>query len=92
MAKIDFKKQLKEFYAPPTSQVVLVEVPEMSYLMVDGHGDPNKSPMFAEAIEAMYSVAYTIKFAIKKADPEKEYEECLIKAEALIKAVNGEIS
>jgi para-aminobenzoate synthetase component 1 len=27
-----------------------------------------------------------------KSDPEKEYEECMVKAEALIKAVNGKVS
>ncbi|WP_067474010.1 GyrI-like domain-containing protein, partial [Dietzia timorensis] len=43
----------------------LLDVPEQHYLMVDGHGDPNASPGFAEAIETLYPVAYGLKFASK---------------------------
>src|SRR5690606_15070618 len=39
---------------------------EMRYLMVDGQGDPNSSPAFGEAIEALYPVAYKLKFISKK--------------------------
>jgi hypothetical protein len=44
----------------------LLEVPESSFLMVDGHGDPNVSPAYAEAVEALYAVSYTLKFALKQ--------------------------
>lgn len=37
----------------------------MKYLMVDGQGDPNTSPDYAAAIEALYSVSYTLKFMSK---------------------------
>jgi hypothetical protein len=33
--------------------------------MIDGEGDPN-TPVFAEATEALYPLAYTIKFASKR--------------------------
>jgi hypothetical protein len=33
----------------------------------DGHGDPNTSPAYAEAVQALYGVSYAAKFAIKKA-------------------------
>jgi hypothetical protein len=33
--------------------------------MVDGHGNPNTSPAYQAALEALYSLAYTIKFALK---------------------------
>jgi hypothetical protein len=45
----------------------LVEVPELTFLMIDGHGDPNVSRAYAEAIQALYAVSYAAKFAIKKA-------------------------
>jgi hypothetical protein len=68
MAKIDYKKQLKALYGPSASRVDLVEVPRMNFLMVDGAGDPNTSKSFAEAIEALYPVSYTLKFMIKKGE------------------------
>jgi hypothetical protein len=48
----------------------LVEVPEFAFVMIDGHGDPNVSPAYAEAIQALYAVSYAAKFAIKKAGGE----------------------
>ncbi len=66
MKKIDLKKELKSLYQPSAKAVALVEVPAMSYLMIDGEGDPNTSKAYAEAIEALFAVAYTVKFAVKK--------------------------
>jgi hypothetical protein len=62
--KIDFKRELRELYFPGR-EPRLVEVPEMAFLMIDGHGDPNTATAYREAIEALYAVAYTTKFAIK---------------------------
>ncbi len=66
MEKIDFKKQMKHLYQPSAKEVVVVEVPEMNFLMVDGKGDPNTSQSYAEAIEALYAVSYALKFMVKK--------------------------
>lgn len=66
MSKVDFKKEMKEFYAPP-KKFVIVDVPEMQFLIVDGHGDPNAAPEYQEAVEALYAVAYKLKFNSKKA-------------------------
>ncbi|MCC6311242.1 MAG: GyrI-like domain-containing protein [Trueperaceae bacterium] len=63
--KIDFKKTLASYQARP-DRFELVEVPDMQYLMVDGHGDPNTSPAFAAALEALYPVAYKLKFLSKR--------------------------
>lgn len=65
MSKIDFKKEYKELYAPP-KKFVVVDVPEMQFLMADGHGDPNIIPEYQEAVEALYALAFKIKFASKK--------------------------
>jgi hypothetical protein len=48
----------------------LVRVPELSFLYLDGHGDPNESAAYAAAIQALYAVSFTAKFAIKKAGGE----------------------
>ena len=34
--------------------------------MIDGQGDPNTSPGYADAIQALYSLSYTLKFALKR--------------------------
>jgi hypothetical protein len=66
MATVDLKKKLKDIYFPSAKEVAVVDVPEMSYLMADGKGDPKTSKDYQDAIEALYSLAYTIKFALKK--------------------------
>jgi hypothetical protein len=66
MDKYDVKVAHKALYAPSAREFAMVEVPPLSYLAIDGHGDPNTSPAYAEAVEALYGVAYTLKFSIKK--------------------------
>ena len=63
--KTDFKKTL-DAYQAKQHLFRVVDVPPMQYLMVDGHGDPNSSAEFSEAIEALYPVAYKLKFASKE--------------------------
>jgi hypothetical protein len=67
--KLDMKRDLKPLYAPPIYPV-LVQVPELTYLMVDGviperAAGPGADPQFREAIGALYGVTYTLKFASK---------------------------
>lgn len=64
--KIDFKKTLDSYQAK-RGEFRVVDVPETWYLMVDGHGDPNTSPAYTEAIAALYPVAYQLKFASRRA-------------------------
>ena len=66
MPKVDFKKELKQLYRPSAKQFDVVDVPEMNFLMVDGHGNPNIEQTYGEAVEALYAVAYKIKFMSKK--------------------------
>ena len=56
MAKIDMKKELKQLYQASAKNVVQVEIPTLNYIMVDGEGDPNTSPAYAQAVEALFSV------------------------------------
>jgi hypothetical protein len=63
--KIDFKKELKELYNPQAGAFSLVKVPKFQYLMADGQGDPNKVVEYQEAVEALFSVSYTLKFHSK---------------------------
>lgn len=66
MDKIDLKKDLKSLYQPSAKQVVEVDVPAFKFLMIDGEGDPNTAPSYAQAIEALFAVSYTAKFMLKK--------------------------
>ena len=61
--KVDFRRTIDAYRA--RSRFELVEVPDLQYLAVDGDGDPN-TPVFTEAVEALYPVAYTLKFASKQ--------------------------
>ncbi len=72
MDKIDFKKELQHLCNPSSRDFSMVEAPEMQFLMVDGHGDPNTEPAYQEAVEALYAVAYKLKFASKQR-LEKDY-------------------
>jgi len=73
MEKIDFKKTLKHLYQPSAKEVVMVEVPTMNFLMVDGEGDPNTSQAFADAVEVLFAVSYAVKFKIKKGPQAIDY-------------------
>jgi hypothetical protein len=64
--KIDFKKGMKALYNPPVGKFDIIDVPPLTYFMVDGTGDPNKAAAYKEAVEALYAVSYTLKFMAKK--------------------------
>ncbi|MFI5486214.1 GyrI-like domain-containing protein [Micromonospora echinaurantiaca] len=62
--KIDFKRQIHSYRAS-RGRFEVVDVPDLRYLMIDGHGDPNTAA-FTDAAEALYPVAYKLKFASKR--------------------------
>lgn len=66
MTKIDFKRELRHLYAASADTPVIVDVPEMAFLMVDGEGDPNLSEEYRQAVEALFSVSYALKFTLKR--------------------------
>ena len=65
MQKVDFKKDL-DAYRAERGRFRILDVPDQRYLMIDGQGDPNSSPAFSPAVEALYPIAYTLKFASKR--------------------------
>jgi hypothetical protein len=62
--KTDFKKEIAA-YSAKIGRFDVVDVPDLNYLMIDGHGDPN-TEAFTSAVEKLYPVAYRLKFAAKK--------------------------
>jgi hypothetical protein len=65
LEKIDLKKELKQLYNPSTKEVTIINVPDLNFLMLDGEGAP-ASPEYVASLEALYPVAYALKFMIKK--------------------------
>ena len=70
MKILDLRKQYKGLYNPSAKKPILVEVPRLQFAMIDGAiekgSGPGKSPLFAEATQALYSISYTLKFMLKK--------------------------
>ena len=64
--KIDLKAEAPDLYRPSAREVAIVEVPAFPFLMCDGAGDPNTAAAYREALDALYSVSYTLKFMLKK--------------------------
>ncbi len=59
--KVDLKREIATYRARQ-GRFDVVEVPDLTYLAVDGHGDPNGAA-FAEATSALYPLAYALKLA-----------------------------
>ncbi len=67
-------RELKSLYSPSAKAPAIVDVPEITFLMLDGRGDPNSSEQYEAALQALYGVAYTLKFTLKKAQPERDFK------------------
>lgn len=66
MTSIDLKKIYREHYTAKSTPSI-VDVPERRFLMIDGHGDPNTSQEYIDAIQTLYPIAYGLRAAIKAA-------------------------
>jgi hypothetical protein len=60
----DFKKEYKDLYQPK-SVPSIIDVPVMTFIMIDGEGDPNVSPVYKAAVELLYGLSYAIKMGNK---------------------------
>lgn len=66
MQKLDLTKQYKAYYTAKTKPE-LIEVEKAHYLSITGKGDPSEK-LYADKMQALYSVAYAIKFMCKAKD------------------------
>ena len=73
MEKYDFKKEYRELYSASANKISLVTVPKLNFLVIDGQGDPNNSEQFQQAVAALFSVSYTVKFLLKKGAQQIDY-------------------
>lgn len=74
MEKLDYKKEYKALYQPPTKPSI-IDVPEMVFIAVDGKGDPNTCAEYKEALELLYGLSYAIKMSkMNGTQPEGYFE------------------
>jgi hypothetical protein len=70
MKTLDLKKNFKHLYQPSAKKIEVIQVPNLQFAMIDGAiekgSEPGKSPMFADATQALYGISYTLKFTLKK--------------------------
>lgn len=57
--------EIDTLYKARRGRVDFVDVPELTYLVMEGRGDPS-SPEFREAVQALYAVSYGAHFIVKK--------------------------
>lgn len=60
--KFDYKKEYKDLYMPKTMPSI-IDVPKMTFIMVDGKGNPNTCVAYQNAMEVLYGLSYTIKMS-----------------------------
>lgn len=65
MVKIDFSKQFRPYYTAKNKPEIM-EIKASKYLAIEGRGDPS-SEAYANRIQALYAVAYNLKFVMKAA-------------------------
>jgi len=74
MKTLDLIKEYQQFYLQPKNIISLIQVPKMNFLMIDGKGSPNNNPDYSDALGALYGVAYTLKFSVKKGPLQTDYK------------------
>lgn len=70
----DLLTDLKDVYTASAKSPKIITVPKLKYLTIDGHGHPDKTPAFQEGISALYQLAYTLKFMLKKSAPARDFK------------------
>ena len=64
MEKIDYKKEYKDLYLPKT-KAMLINVPNMKFIMVEGSGNPNdENGEYKKSLELLYGLSFAIKMSI----------------------------
>jgi hypothetical protein len=76
--KLDYKKEYKNLYQPKTTPMI-VDVPKMKFIMIDGKGNPNdESGEYVKAIELLYGLSYTIKMSNKSGNAPPDFFEYVV--------------
>lgn len=65
MGALDSKERLRELYLPSADDFVLVDVPKLAFIMVDGEGSPT-GELFPRLIRWLFAVLHPIKLVAKE--------------------------
>jgi hypothetical protein len=60
MPRIDLKRRISSYRAT-AGEFAVVDVPPLQYLMIDGHGDPDTSTAYRDAVTSIYPLAYRLR-------------------------------
>lgn len=78
MEKLDYKKAFRDLYMPKT-EPMLIEVPKMTFLAVEGHGNPNEvDGAYGKAVELLYALSYAIKMAPRSGEVTEGYFDYVV--------------
>ena len=85
MEKVDYKKINRNWYRPSSKKAEIIDIPKLNFLMIDGENHPDESATYPDAMEALYSLSYTLKFLFKKAavKPEGYHDYVVMPLEGL---------
>lgn len=89
MKKIDYKKEYKNLYQPGRCPV-LIQVPVMNFIMVDGTGEP-QGASYQAAMQILYALSFTIKMSKLKKAPEGYFEYVVPPLEGLWWSPEGKL-
>ena len=73
MSPADLVKQHRALYNPSWKHPAVVEVPALSFLMVDGRGAP-ESEVYQDAVQALFGTAYKLKFSLRNGDAGRDFK------------------
>jgi hypothetical protein len=75
---LDYKKEYKNLYSPKNIPMI-IEVPEMTFVAVEGKGNPNdENGEYSKALELLYGIQYTIKMSKKGNNIPKGYYDYVV--------------
>jgi hypothetical protein len=74
---VDYKKAEKTLYFPKTKPSI-IDVPAMTFIMVDGVGNPNTSEAYKTAVEILYGLSYSIKMSKKSGSAPDGYFDYVV--------------
>lgn len=74
--KLDYKKEYSDLYLPK-GEPVFIQVPAISFIMVDGHGDPNGEE-YQNAVGILYALSFTIKMSKMGASQPEGYFDYVV--------------
>ena len=69
--KLDHKREIATYRAK-AGAFDIVDVAPAQFLMIDGAGDPNTAPEYADAVSALFTASYALKL-LSKRELERDY-------------------